>query len=135
MTRNQLVYLHNHVYLKYSKTIKISFVNKNKNDYWSIINKREIGLPIYIKNHPTTWSLFAFLHEIGHIMTNKENMKRCEQEYLATDWAIKEAKIIGFDVPKNYIDTYQKYIFKWRETGLKLGGKNIPNIQHLTLAP
>ena len=66
-------------------------------------------------------------------MTNTTKMKRCEQEYRATQWAIDEAKRIGFLVPKSYIYTYQDYIFRWRNTGIKLKAKSIPSEKELTL--
>ena len=133
MERNKLRDLHNNLYLKYRDTISIEFSNKESDGFYSYIISKRVIIPSSVKTNQTEWSLFAFLHEIGHIITNTPAMKRCTQEYLATQWAINEAKGIGFKVPKSYIDTYQKYIWKWRETSIKHRGKNVPEKEELTL--
>ena len=133
MTRKKLIYLHNLIYNKYSPSMIITYEN-DEDVFWSRIDSKEVALPVDVKAHPTEWSLFAFLHEIGHVLTNTEKMKRCYQDFLATEWALKEAKRIGFDVPKEYIDIYQEYIWKWRSTGIKLKGKNMPSKQSLLLS-
>ncbi len=113
--------------------MNIVFSDVADDDFGSFINSRIVKLPNGIKNNPTEWSLFAFLHEIGHVITNDSCMKRCQQEYLATQWAIKEAKRIGFDVPENFIEIYQDYIWKWRDKGIKCGAKEMPTRKELTL--
>lgn len=133
MERKQLVNLHNYLYVTYKNKMNISFVDVAEDDFGAQINNRVVKLPNCIKTNPTEWSLFAFLHEIGHVLTNKSDMKRCQQEFLATQWAIKEAKRIGFDVPPSYIKTYQDYIWKWRDKGIKCGAKQIPTCDELTL--
>ena len=133
MTRARLVNLHNYLYIKYRNQMQINFVDTDQYDFGAYIELRLIEIPEYTKNHPTEWSLFAFLHEIGHIMTNTTKMKRCEQEYRATQWAIQEAQEIGFKIPKSYINRYQEYIWNWRETSVKCHGKNIPTYEELTL--
>ena len=124
--------MHNNVYLKYRNNFTIEFTDKTDTFYSYIVSKR-IFIPREVATHQTAWSLFAFLHEIGHILTNTPEMKRCLQEYLATQWAIGEAKEIGFKVPASYIKTYQDYIWKWRETSIKCRGKNVPSKEDLTL--
>ena len=37
-------------------------------------------------------STFTLFHEIGHIMNNQSGMRRAEEEYYATVWAINECK-------------------------------------------
>ena len=37
-------------------------------------------------------------------------MRRCEQEYYATKWAIDKCKEYGLDIPDNIIKDYQEYI-------------------------
>ena len=134
MDRKHLVYLHNLVYVSYKDKANIVFKkNVARDDFYTIIESKTIELPEYIKTHPTEWSLFAFLHEIGHIMTNSTKMKRCVQEYLATQWAINEAKRIGFIIPDSFLKTYQNYILKWRTTGIKCGANNVPSCEELTL--
>lgn len=133
MTREQLVNRHNYLYVMYKGKMNICFEDLAKDDFGSYIRSRKIVLPKYIKTNPTEWSLFAFLHEIGHIETNTPNMKRYEMEYLATQWAISEARRIGFNVQDWILDTYQNYIWRWRETSLKHKGKNVASKQELTL--
>ena len=82
---------------------------------------------------PSEWGFFTLLHEIGHIMTNNNKQKRCLQEYLATQFAIDKCKEYGVVIPEYITDTYQDYILKWRETGLKHRAKNMPSISQLTL--
>lgn len=69
--------------------------------------------------NPSQEDLLDFLHEIGHIITNRVGMKRCMEEYLATQWAIDHAKDFGVKVSKKRIAEFQNYIFKWREIGIK----------------
>lgn len=83
--------------------------------------------------NPTERDLFDLLHEIGHIKTNKTGMKRCMEEYLATQWALDHAKKYKVKVTKGLINIFQKYIWDWRETGIKHKGKNMPTKEQLTL--
>ena len=101
--------------------------------YYSYIKVKEIVIDPEMFTNPTEWGIFAMLHEIGHVMTNTIQMKRYEQEYLATVWAINEAKKIGFNVPKSYISIYQDYIWKWRETSIKRKAKFVVSKDSLTL--
>ena len=116
-------------YGKYA-TIHVS----DDEEAYCYIQSKIIVLPRKTFLNPEAWEIFAFLHEIGHIMTNTNKMKRCTQEYLATQWAISESKKMGFKVPKSFIKTYQNYIWKWRETSIKHRGKNVPTREELTLA-
>lgn len=67
-------------------------------------------------------STFTLLHEIGHIETNKSGMRRAEQEYFATVWAIAECKKYGIEIPKKIIDDYQWYIDDEIDRGVRRGG-------------
>ena len=67
-------------------------------------------------------STFTLFHEVGHIMNNKSNMRRCEEEYYATVWAIDELKKYGIQVPANNIYKYQRYIDKELDRGIRRGG-------------
>lgn len=125
MTKERLRNLHNYLYLRYRDEMAITFEELEDDDFGAYIQSRRIVIPNKVKNSQTEWTLFAFLHEIGHIKTNTVQMKRYEQEYLATKWALEEAKRIGFDVPARFIKTYQDYIWRWRETSLKLKGNNV----------
>lgn len=65
---------------------------------------------------------FDLFHEIGHIMTTKSGMRRCEEEYYATVWALDESKKYGLEVPEKIIEDYQKYIDMERDRGIRRGG-------------
>lgn len=65
---------------------------------------------------------FDLFHEIGHIMTTKSGMRRCEEEYHATVWAIEECKKYGLEIPSNIIKEYQDYIDEEMARGIRRGG-------------
>lgn len=68
-------------------------------------------------------STFTLMHEIGHIMTFKSGMRRCEDEYFATIWALERAKEYGIEIPQREIEKYQRYIDRERQRGLNRHGK------------
>lgn len=76
------------------------------------------------KWHPknSVQSTFDLLHEIGHIETTKSNMRRCESEFYATQWAIDRAKEYGMEVPANVIKDYQDYIDDELARGIRRHG-------------
>lgn len=56
-------------------------------------------------------TLFDFLHEIGHLETNKDGMTRQEEEYYATTWAIdRMTKVYGFTLPESRKQDFERYI-------------------------
>lgn len=124
MSNNELFDYHHQIYMKYHTEMWIHSGTK-EDDFYSHIVEKEVVIPPSTWQHPTEWSIFALLHEIGHIMTNTTKMKRYEQEYLATQWALDEAKRIGFKVKRKTIKTYQEYIFDWRERSIKLKAKSV----------
>lgn len=67
-------------------------------------------------------STFTLFHEVGHIENNKGNMRRAEQEYFATIWAIDKFHEYGLEVPERTIEVYQAYIDMEKERGLRRGG-------------
>lgn len=67
-------------------------------------------------------STFTLFHEIGHIMNNRSGMRRAEEEYFATVWAINECKQYGIEVPQKIIDDYQEYIDDEIDRGIRRGG-------------
>lgn len=69
-------------------------------------------------------STFTLLHEIGHCENNNSKMRRCEQEYYATQWALDRCKEYNIDVPENIIERYQNYIYRELDRGLRRGGAN-----------
>lgn len=78
------------------------------------------------KWHPknSVQSTFELLHEIGHIETTKSWMRRAEEEYYATQWAIEIAKEYNLQIPEKIIKEYQDYIDMEISRGKRRGGKN-----------
>lgn len=69
-------------------------------------------------------STFTLLHEIGHIVTNHAWMRRAEQEFYATQWAIDRCEEYGIKLPQKIIDDYQEYIDMEVDRGRRRGGKD-----------
>lgn len=67
-------------------------------------------------------STFTLLHEVGHIETTKAGMRRAEEEYYATVWALERCKEYGITVPQKTIDLYQEYIDYTKDRGERRGG-------------
>lgn len=67
-------------------------------------------------------STFTLLHEVGHIETTKAGMRRAEEEYYATVWALERCKEYGIIVPQKTIDLYQQYIDREKRMGERRGG-------------
>lgn len=88
------------------------------------------------KWHPknSVQSTFELLHEIGHIMTTKTFMRRCEEEFYATQWAINVAEDYNMDIPQKIIDEYQNYIDMELARGLRRHGKDYPTREQMTLS-
>ena len=71
---------------------------------------------------------FSLLHEVGHIECYHSGMRRAEDEYAATVWALKTAKDYGLTVPEKTIDVYQDYIDREKARGERRGGKGYGNL-------
>lgn len=67
-------------------------------------------------------STFVLFHEIGHIVNNNSKMRRAEEEYYATVWAIEKCKEYGLTIPTNTIKEYQDYIDMEIDRGIRRGG-------------
>ncbi len=78
-------------------------------------------------------STFTLFHEIGHIMTKKSTMRRCESEYYATVWAINEMQQYGLETTEKIISDYQKYIYRELERGVRRGGLYYPTEEEMLL--
>lgn len=78
------------------------------------------------KWHPknSVQSTFDLFHEIGHIETTKSGMRRCEEEFYATQWAIEKAKEYDIDIPDHTIKEYQDYIDMELARGIRRHGSN-----------
>lgn len=87
------------------------------------------------KWHPKSSALatFELLHEIGHCENNNSKMRRCEQEYYATEWALRKCEEYGINVPQDVIDRYQRYIDRELDRGLRRGGLGYPSKEEMTL--
>jgi hypothetical protein len=49
-------------------------------------------------------------------------MRRAEQEFYATKWALAECEKYGIEVPQKTIEEYQRYIDMTKDRGLRRGG-------------
>lgn len=78
-------------------------------------------------------STFTLLHEIGHCENNNSSMRRCEQEFYATQWALDKCKEIGLNVTDDIIKKYQRYINDERQRGINRHCYDLPSIEELTL--
>lgn len=77
-------------------------------------------------------STFTLLHEIGHLETTTPSMRRCEEEYYATVWALEKCREYGIKVPEKIIKDYQDYIDMEHDRGVRRGGK-LPPLETLQL--
>ena len=84
------------------------------------------------KSANSVLSTFTLLHEIGHLETTKTSMRRCEEEYYATVWALNKCKEYGIVVPEKLIKEYQNYIDMEHDRGIRRGG-NLPPLETLQL--
>ena len=87
------------------------------------------------KWHPSSsiQSTFTLLHEIGHCEANNSKMRRCEEEYYATQWALDQFRELGIDVPDSIIKRYQDYIYRELERGLRRYGSGYPTKEQMKL--
>lgn len=78
------------------------------------------------KWHPknSIHSTFTLLHEVGHIESNHAGMRRAEEEYYATKWALDRAAEYGITVPDKIRKEYQAYIDMELDRGIRRGGTN-----------
>jgi hypothetical protein len=56
-------------------------------------------------------------------------MRRAEQEFYATKWAITECKQLGIDVPREIIKKYQDYIDMTKDRGIRRGGTDYTSLK------
>ena len=92
---------------KYKKKMMILFYDGDSMCYR---DNRIIFLSNRIKENPIDDNIFEMLHEIGHILNNNDTMKKCEREYYATVWAIKESKKYKLNISNGCKRLYQNYI-------------------------
>ncbi len=76
---------------------------------------------------------FELAHEIGHIMTNNSKMRRCEEEYSASKWAIETLmNDYGLEIAEKTLKDYQEYINDEYDRGIRRGG-SLPDISSFNL--
>lgn len=73
-------------------------------------------------------STFELFHEIGHIENNHGKLRRAEEEYFATVWAIERCKEYGITVPGKTQKDYQDYIDMEVSRGKRRGGTGYGNL-------
>lgn len=100
---------------------------KEHSDCWGRMHAH-IKTRTICKWHPknSVQATFDLLHEIGHIETTTSQMRRCEEEYYATKWALERCKEYGIDVPIKTIQEYQDYIDDELARGKRRGGQGYP---------
>ena len=74
------------------------------------------------KQKNSVQATFDLLHEVGHIENNNAKMRRAEEEYYATVWAIEKAEEYGITIPEKTIREYQDYIDREVDRGTRRGG-------------
>ena len=97
----------NKIINKYKKKTIILFYDGDSLCYR---DNKIIFLSNKIKKNPIDDNIFEMLHEIGHILNNDNSMKKCEREYYATVWAIKQSKKYKLNISDDCKEMYQKYI-------------------------
>jgi hypothetical protein len=105
---------------------------KCKNDWYRTHAHVKLRRVCKWKSSNSIQSTFTLLHEIGHIETTTSRMKRCEEEYYATMWALARCKEYGIVVPDKTIQDYQEYIDMEHDRGARRGG-NMPLLSTLQL--
>ena len=85
------------------------------------------------KRRSSVISTFTLLHEIGHCENNDSTMRRCEQEYYATVWALERCEEYHIEVPQKEIAKCQRYIWNERQRGINRHCNTLPSKEELTL--
>ena len=85
------------------------------------------------KQKSSALATFELLHEIGHCENNNHKMRRCEQEFYATQWALDKCREYGVDVPQKNVDDYQRYVYMELDRGLRRGGLGYPTREEMKL--
>ena len=111
------IQIQNEVIKKYR--IKIEEHSKCYGRMHAHIRERKICKWIQRSSVQCTFDLF---HEIGHVETTKSYMRRAEEEYYATCWAIDRCKEYGIKIPERLLHDYQRYILLEVARGKRRGG-------------
>ena len=130
--KNKYYIMMNDIMDKYKKENIIFIFTDEKLDY-CYLDTYKVYISKNQYENADAESVFNLLHEIGHLKSNKPGMKRCEEEYYATVWAIKKSKKYNIKIPKYIRNSYQEYIYNWRTSAIKKHAKIVPSIKELTL--
>ena len=76
---------------------------------------------------------FDLMHEIGHIEANNATMRRCEQEYHATQWGIDHLADYGLKMDEIILAKYQCYIDEEYDRGIRRHCTTLPPRESLQL--
>lgn len=119
------------IYNRYKELYSFKFISEGLP--YCILNTKEIYLNIRDWLEPNARTVFDILHEIGHLETNTYKMKRCEEEYYATVWAINESYKLKLKISEEDKVLFQDYIWNLIDKAIKLHAKNVPSKEELTL--
>lgn len=134
MTKKECKKVFDRIYQQFSKDIWIHPGDCGKDDRaYSYVLNREIVLPNKVFTNPSEWDILVFLHEIGHVKTNKADMRVFAKEYYATKWASIAARQIGLKVKPEWQVTFQEYIWDKRLECINKKGKNVPSKEALLI--
>ena len=116
------IWIQNRVIEEYK--IDICYGDKCKNDWHRTHAHVKLRRVCKWKQANSIQSTFTLFHEIGHIETTRSSMRRAEEEYYATVWAINKCKEYDLEIPAKVIKVYQDYIDREVERGKRRGGSN-----------
>lgn len=80
------------------------------------------------KRRESAASTFDLFHEIGHIEGCDSRLRRAEEEYRATCWAIDRFAEYGLAIPSGTLLRYQRYILLEVSRGLRRHGSGYPKM-------
>lgn len=132
MSKN-LIEIQNEVIRKYC--IDLCDGSKCKNDWYRThahVKQRRVCKWEQKSSIKSTFTLF---HEIGHIETTTSRMRRCEEEYHATVWAVERMKEYGIAhrITPQIKSLYQNYIWREHSRGLNHNAISLPSPEELTI--
>ena len=113
-----LLYMVNREYEKCKDKYKIHIGKKSIRYHCNLSTKTiYVDYMIFSYDEINKDVAIEFLHEIGHLRTNKIGMFRWKEEYLATEWAFKRWKQYGLEVPEWMKKEYNTYINRFKSRG------------------
>lgn len=129
-SKGKYIDIQNEVIEKHRVKVSAICVKGSRRRMHSHVKERRVCKWVSKNSIASTFDLF---HEIGHIETTTSKMRRCEEEYFATVWAIEKCHEYGLEIPDTIIRDYQRYIDMERDRGVRRGGKHYPSLEELKL--